>query len=145
MTKLGNMKFERLGNIADIIAGQSPPSDTYNQNNEGLPFFQGNADFGEMFPKVRYWCKEPKKIAFANDILMTVRAPVGPVNICNVESCIGRGLSAIRVNNDYSYKYIYYFLKSHEEQIASLGVGSTFKSITQKEIGKLLIPIPEKK
>ncbi len=144
MKKLGNMKVERLGNIAEIIAGQSPPSDTYNQNNEGLPFFQGTADFGEMYPKARYWCKEPKKIALANDILMAVRAPVGPVNICNVRSCIGRGLSAIRVKSNYNYRYIYYFLKTGEKQIAKLGVGSTFKSITQKEIARILVSIPER-
>lgn len=137
------MRLERLDNIAQIIAGQSPPSETYNTNGEGLPFFQGKADFGEMFPKVRYWCKEPTKIALPNDILISVRAPVGPVNICNVESCIGRGLSAIRVNNEYSTEYIYYFLKTNEEQISRLGVGSTFTAITQKEIRELIIPIPE--
>lgn len=138
------MRVERLENIAEIIAGQSPPSSTYNQNNDGLPFFQGNADFGDMFPIARYWCTTPVKIALPNDILMTVRAPVGPVNICNIESCIGRGLSAIRVNNNHFYKYVYYFLKSHEKHIAKLGVGSTFKAITQKDIKSLQIPLPEK-
>lgn len=138
------MIVERLENIAEVIAGQSPPSDTYNQIRNGLPFFQGNADFGDMFPKARYWCTAPKKIALPNDILMTVRAPVGPVNICNIESSIGRGLSAIRVKNNHFYKYIYYFLKSYERQIAKLGVGSTFKAITQKDIKNLQIPLPEK-
>lgn len=138
------MRIEKLENIAEVIAGQSPPSDTYNQFKDGLPFFQGNADFGDMFPTARYWCTAPKKIALPNDILMTVRAPVGPVNICNIESCIGRGLSAIRVKKNHSYKYIYYFLKSHERQIAKFGVGSTFKAITQKDIKALQIPLPDK-
>ncbi len=138
------MRVERLENIAEVIAGQSPPSNTYNQINDGLPFFQGNADFGDIFPTARYWCTAPVKMALPNDILMTVRAPVGPVNICNIESCIGRGLSAIRVNNNHFYKYVYYFLKSHEKHIAKLGVGSTFKAITQKDIKSLQIPLPEK-
>jgi len=138
------MKTVKLESIAEIIAGQSPPSDTYNKDGDGLPFFQGKADFGETFPIARYWCKTPTKIALPEDILMSVRAPVGPVNICNLESCIGRGLSAIRVNKKNSNKYIYYFLKVHEKQIEKLGVGSTFKAITQKEIKALNIPIPEK-
>jgi type I restriction enzyme S subunit len=137
--------YKRIDAIAEVIAGQSPPSDTYNQNQDGIPFFQGKADFTEKYPNTRYWCNKPQKIALPNDILMSVRAPVGPVNICPVKACIGRGLSAIRVNNDISFEYVFLFLKNNERRIASLGVGSTFNAITQQDIKSLKIPIPDNK
>lgn len=131
-----------MGEITDVIAGQSPPSSTYNNNQQGLPFFQGKVDFGVTFPKVRVWCNEPVKIAKPNDILISVRAPVGPTNICNVESCIGRGLSAIRSKANTKYKYVFYFLRSIEERIFDKGHGSTFNAITQNELREIKIPFP---
>ena len=74
----------KLGEVCEINMGQSPDSSTYNEENIGLPFFQGNADFGEYFPKVRIWCSQPVKIALPNDILISVRAPIGALNIANV-------------------------------------------------------------
>src|SRR3972149_146891 len=85
-----------LASIADLIMGQSPPSSSYNESGEGLPFFQGKTDFGFRHPEVRLFCNAPLKIARPNDILMSVRAPVGPTNVANRECCIGRGLAAIR-------------------------------------------------
>ena len=70
------MKFEKLGNIAEIIAGQSPPSSEYNKNGVGVPFFQGKADFGQINPVVRSWTIKTTKLAIPNDILISVRAPV---------------------------------------------------------------------
>ncbi|MBN9483995.1 MAG: hypothetical protein BGO70_10345 [Bacteroidetes bacterium 43-93] len=137
------MRLERLDKIAEIIAGQSPPSETYNKEGIGLPFFQGKADYGEMYPKVRYWCSVPTKLSYPNDILISVRAPVGPVNINNVKACIGRGLSAIRPIYENQTLYIYYYLKAIESDIARLGVGSTFTAITQKDLSGIKIPIPE--
>jgi restriction endonuclease S subunit len=93
-------QVKTLGEVVDVIAGQSPPSSTYNYIQDGLPFFQGKVDFGTTFPKVRVWCNEPVKIGKPIDILISVRAPVGPTNICDVESCIGRGLSSIRSNEN---------------------------------------------
>src|SRR5213594_2561165 len=87
---------EPLRDVADIIMGQSPPSWTYNQEKNGLPFFQGKAEFGEIYPTVKKYCSKPARVAKRNDILMTVRAPVGPVNLSPSECCIGRGLAAIR-------------------------------------------------
>lgn len=136
------MKFERLGNIADIIAGQSPPSSTYNSEGKGLPFFQGKADYGEKYPSVRFWCTEPTKISLPEDILISMRAPVGPVNINVVESCIGRGLSAIRVKKNVSRDYIYYWLKLNQHIISAKETGSTFKAITQKVLNEILVPFP---
>ncbi len=136
------MKYEPLGNIAELIAGQSPPSSTYNNSGDGIPFFQGKSDYGEINPTIRSWCNKPTKIALPEDILISVRAPVGPVNINNVKACIGRGLSAIRVKQNISRDYVYYFLKTNETKIANLGVGSTFTAITQSDLKEIIIPIP---
>jgi type I restriction enzyme, S subunit len=136
------MKFEKLGNIADIIAGQSPPSSTYNSEGKGIPFFQGKADYGEKYPSVRYWCTEPTKISLPDDILISMRAPVGPVNINIVKSCIGRGLSAIRVKKNVSRDFIYFWLKQNQHIIAAKETGSTFKAITQKILNEIVVPFP---
>ena len=138
------MKVVKLGDIAEIIAGQSPASKSYNKEGIGMPFFQGKTDFAVKYPQVRNWCSMPVKIALKNDILISVRAPVGPVNICNVDkACIGRGLSAIRMHPGYDNEYIYYFLKYNEANIVKLGVGSTFEAITQRDLINLLIKIPD--
>lgn len=137
------MKFEKLESIAEVIAGQSPPSSTYNKDGNGIPFFQGKADYGKIHPVVRNWCTKPTKISLPNDILISVRAPVGPVNINNIEACIGRGLSAIRVKENFSMQYVFSFLKANEIKIAKLGVGSTFTAITQKDLKNLIIPTPD--
>ena len=133
-----------IGEVADVIAGQSPPSNLYNKTGNGLPFYQGKTDFGEKYPEAKTWCIGAKnKEAIKNDILLSVRAPVGPVNICQVRSVIGRGLSAIRAKKGNSFEYLFYYLKNHEQDIAKLGTGSTFKAITQTHINRIQLPIPE--
>jgi type I restriction enzyme S subunit len=137
------MKEVRLDEICMVIAGQSPPSDSYNQDKKGVPFFQGKADFGSLHPTVRYWCNKPTKISIPNDILFSVRAPVGPTNINNIEACIGRGLSALRCKNDVlEMKYLLHYLRANENKISALGTGSTFKAITISELKKIQIPLP---
>jgi type I restriction enzyme S subunit len=138
------MKWEmvRLSNVAEIIAGQSPESKYYNDIGEGIPFFQGKADFRVDYPIVRYWCTQPTKIAKPMDILMSVRAPVGPTNICDIEACIGRGLAAVRAGKKLHYKYLYFYFKTIEEKLASQGNGSTFSAITTSVIKDLQIPLP---
>ncbi len=131
-----------LEHVCDVIAGQSPPSSTYNDMGNGLPFFQGKTDFGTINPNVRMWCSEPKKISLPGDILMSVRAPVGPTNVNNIEACIGRGLSAIRCSNKINQKFLLHYLRSNERNIADKGTGSTFKAITQKTLKALKIPLP---
>lgn len=128
--------------ICQIIAGQSPPSSTYNDKGIGLPFFQGKADFGEIYPNTRLWCNKPLKISKKYDILLSVRAPVGPTNICKTESCIGRGLSAIRAGSYVYYKYLFYFFRSIERWLKDKGIGSTFTEITQSEIKNIEMPLP---
>lgn len=122
--------------------GQSPDSKTYNENGEGLPFFQGKKDYGEIHPTARIWCSEPTKIVEIGDILISVRAPVGALNIANQRSCIGRGLAGLRVKKELDHDYLYKFLTLKEVEISSLGYGSTFKSITKKDIENFEISLP---
>lgn len=131
-----------LSAVAEVIAGQSPPSSTYNQDKVGVPFFQGKADFNELYPTVRYWCSIPKKMSKPNDILFSLRAPVGPTNLNNIDACIGRGLAAIRIKENTSLSYVLHYLRANEEKIASLGTGSTFKAIKVGDLKSLQIPLP---
>jgi type I restriction enzyme S subunit len=110
-----------INNACIIILGQSPPSSTYNVNGEGLPFFQGKAEFGERYPIVVKWCSRPRKIAQKNDIFISVRAPVGPTNIAHSECCIGRGLAAIRPLEGTKHLYIFYYLRSIEHELSEMG------------------------
>lgn len=132
----------RLGEVADIIMGQSPPSSTYNNKKIGLPFYQGKFEFGEMYPTPRVWCSKPKKIAENGDILLSVRAPVGPTNICNEKCCIGRGLAAVRYFSCNEHRFIFYFFRSIERQISRIGTGSTFSAISKSQIENLSFPLP---
>ena len=134
-------EYKKLGDVCDVVMGQSPASDTYNDSN-GLPFFQGNADFGKEHPNVRVYCNAPIKIAYPNDILISVRAPIGAINIADCECCIGRGLAAIRASSNISYRYIYRFLFASKDKLISQGTGSTFKSIGRSILSSLPIPVP---
>ena len=135
-------KHSKLAEVCTVIAGQSPDSKYYNKNQNGLPFFQGKADFGMHYPTVRSYVSKPTKVALPDDILLSVRAPVGPTNINNVECCIGRGLAAIRPLDGMNYKYIYHFFKSIESRLAESGNGSTFSAITIGDVKNISIPVP---
>ncbi|MDR4496467.1 MAG: restriction endonuclease subunit S [Candidatus Scalindua sp.] len=128
-------------NISTVIMGQSPPSSTYNIDGEGLPFFQGKGEFGHLYPNVRKWCSKPSKIAKKNDVLISVRAPVGPTNLAPSDCCIGRGLAAIQPAEGIPSKYVLYYLRSIESEIESLGTGTTFKAISGPILRNLSIPI----
>src|SRR3989344_5980641 len=86
----------KLGDIADLNMGQSPKSEFYNDHGEGLPFFQGVTDFGERVPEETMYCSKPTKVVEPGDVLISVRAPVGDVNIAEKKSCIGRGVAGVR-------------------------------------------------
>lgn len=135
-------RWVKLGEVCEIVMGQSPPSETYNQEGEGLPFFQGKSDFEELYPSPRVWCTAPLKIATEGDILISVRAPVGPTNLANIRCCIGRGLAALRVGNELESYWLLFYLRSIEELLATSGTGSTFNAITKKELVALPIPLP---
>lgn len=136
------MEIEKLQDCCTIIAGQSPESKYYNTEGIGLPFFQGKADFGDLYPQIRVFCSQPTKIAEKDDILLSVRAPVGPTNLAPCQVCIGRGLTAIRPSEKLMTKYLLLFFRYFEAQLASKGTGTTFKAITQDIVKNLEIPIP---
>jgi type I restriction enzyme S subunit len=135
-------RWVRLGEVCEIIAGQSPPGSTYRTSLEGLPFFQGKADFGLLNPVPRVWCVEPNKIALPGDILISVRAPVGPTNIADVKCCIGRGLAAIRCGGDADLEFILSALRHFESKLVGKGAGSTFEAISRDDLEQLSIPLP---
>lgn len=129
--------------IADLIMGQSPPSSFYNKDGIGLPFYQGKKEFGKLYPTVQTWCNKPNKIAEPGDVLLSVRAPVGPTNLANETCCIGRGLAAIRPNpKKLATKFLLYYFQNFEVEIASKGQGSTFQAISGKGLRSLEIPLP---
>ena len=132
----------KLKDCCQIIAGQSPESKYYNTNGEGLPFFQGKADFGALYPKVRMYCSQPTKIAEKDDILLSVRAPVGPTNLSPGKVCIGRGLAAIRPDKKVGLRYLLYFFRYYETQLQRSGTGTTFKAITQNVVKNIEVPVP---
>ena len=135
------MKYKRLADVCTINMGQSPESTSYNIAGQGIPFFQGNADFGERYPVTRYWCDAPTKVAHANDILISVRAPIGAINYAAETCCIGRGLAAITPNQSIvSLEYIYWLLKGKNAELNSQGTGSTFKAIGRKVLEEILVP-----
>ena len=135
------MKYITLNEVCRINMGQSPDSSTYNEDARGIPFFQGNADFGERYPVTRVWCDSPVKIAEADDILISVRAPIGALNYAKEKCCIGRGLAAISPDlSKVSSDYIYWLLRGKTAELNSKGTGSTFKAISRKVLEEVLVP-----
>jgi type I restriction enzyme S subunit len=133
----------RLFAVCEITMGQSPASTSYNLTGDGIPFYQGNADFGEVYPNVRYFCNQPTKIAEKDDILISVRAPIGAVNIAIERCCIGRGLASLRAQKQkLDTKYLFYVLKRKNNELNLKGTGSTFKAINKQILGDLIIPLP---
>lgn len=130
-----------LTEMADITMGQSPDSSTYNDQRIGVPFFQGKAEFTDTFVQVNKYCSKPKKMAKEMDILMSVRAPVGAVNLTNQMCCIGRGLAAITPKEGVTdVWFLFNALKIMEQQISDMGVGSTFTAISKDDMKKIKIP-----
>lgn len=132
----------KLGEVAEVISGQSPESEFYNDKKEGMPFYQGRTEFGELFigePKT--WTTKITRTAIKDDILMSVRAPVGPVNIATQQICIGRGVAAIRPTNKILRTYLFTYLKSAQDKIKGNG-GAVFDSINRDQILDLQLPLP---
>lgn len=137
-----NWNLTKIGTFAYLEMGQSPPSKTYNELGQGLPFYQGKTDFGERNPTPSTWCSEPNKIALPGDILISVRAPVGPTNICEEKSCIGRGIAAIRPIAETKTDLIMYFMRAFEDRIKDDQTGSTFKAINKRNLSNFYFPLP---
>ena len=131
-----------LSNIADITMGQSPSGSSYNEDGNGTIFFQGRAEFGFRFPTVRLYTTEPKRMACANDTLMSVRAPVGDLNVAHTDCCIGRGLAAIHSKNNHQ-SFVLYTMFSLKKQLDVFnGEGTVFGSINRSSLNEMPILIP---
>ena len=133
-----------LGDVAQVIAGQSPPGSSYNAEGVGDPFYQGKTEFGDDYiGEPVKWTTDPRRFAEDTDILMSVRAPVGPVNLTKERVCIGRGLAAIRPENgDLLKDYAYYALRMLEPQISG-NTGTAFASINMRDIKRIPFPLPD--
>lgn len=135
------MDYVMLKDVCTINMGQSPDSNSYNDDGDGVPFFQGNADFGERYPITRKWCTAPTKMAAPNDILISVRAPIGAMNYAKESCCIGRGLAALTPDKSkVSSEFIFWLMKCKNQELNSKGTGSTFKAIGRKVLEETLVP-----
>ena len=131
-----------LSDIANITMGQSPDGSSYNENGDGIIFYQGSTDFGLRFPSIRQYTTSPSRYANKGDILMSVRAPVGALNIANNNCCIGRGLSALS-SKVGSMTHLYYILNDFRLKFEGMNSsGTTFGSITKEELFNLPVVIP---
>ena len=131
-----------LPDFARIVMGQSPSSETYNYEARGIPFFQGKAEFGEVYPRIDKYCSKPNKIANAGATLLSVRAPVGPTNLAKIDCCIGRGLVAIHPLGGIEPKFILYLFRNIEPTISGRGTGSTFNAINKTFIEDIKFALP---
>lgn len=135
-------EIKKIIEVCEVISGQSPESKYYNKDGNGLPFFQGKKEFGEKcIGKPTTWTTKITKEAYNNDILMSVRAPVGPVNFATQHICIGRGLAAIRPGSKLNRNFLFYYLLKNESELENTN-GAVFNSINRKQIGNIPIPIP---
>ena len=131
-----------LSDVADITMGQSPSGSSYNEDGIGTIFFQGRAEFGFRFPSVRLFTTEPKRMACANDTLMSVRAPVGDLNVAHTDCCIGRGLAAIHSKTNHQ-SFVHYTMSSLKKQLDVFnGEGTVFGSINRNSLNEMPIKIP---
>jgi type I restriction enzyme S subunit len=135
-------KIKELGDVCEVIAGQSPEGKFYNTANNGLPFYQGKKEFTDRYiGKPTTWTTKITKEAQIDDILMSVRAPVGPINFATQKICIGRGLASIRAGRLIDKDFLFNFLLKHENEIVG-NTGAVFNSINKNQIEKIKIPIP---
>lgn len=134
-----------LSDVATITMGQSPDGKTYNDEGNGTAFYQGKTEFGDLYIGApTTWTTAPTRFAEANDVLMSVRAPVGSTNIAVEQCCLGRGLAGIRpIEGKSTTMFILYSMRSIEDQIENMGVGSTFKAIKKEQVYKLPIPLAD--
>ncbi len=132
----------RLDQIANITMGQSPPGESFNKTGDGIVFFQGSTDFGWQFPTVRQHTTQPARLAKRGDILLSVRAPVGDMNIANLDCCIGRGLAALNSKEGFD-GFLFYVMKYFKTIFDRRNSeGTTFGSITKDDLHSLPLAYP---
>jgi restriction endonuclease S subunit len=131
-----------LIDAAQVTMGQSPPGSSYNEIGDGEPFFQGKAEFGALHPTVRKWTTAGTRFAQNGDILMSVRAPVGPTNVADIDCVIGRGLAGIRAREHVDQTFLLWNLRHFEHEIAAKGTGTTFDSISGNDLKSQGLSIP---
>jgi len=144
---MSEWKEYKLGDFAVINMGQSPKSEFYNTEKIGLPFLQGNRTFGNKYPYFDTYCSEPKKVAKKGDVLFSVRAPVGDINIASEEICIGRGLASLNAKNNNN-EYLYFLLHYLKTTIINNESGSVFGAVNKTVLSNIdinLPPLPEQK
>ena len=124
------------------MQGQSPPGSTYNTRGRGLPFLQGKAEFGALYPTPVKHCSTPARIAEPGDVLVSIRAPVGPTNLCEQRCCIGRGLAAIRPVGGIPSEFILYAIRDSEELLRARSTGTTFGAIRGEDLRSHSLPLP---
>jgi len=133
--------FDELSKYVNVNMGQSPPSKFYNSKKEGMKFLQGITTFGTKYPTFDTWTTKVTKVSKKGDVLYSVRAPVGEVNIVTEEICIGRGLAALRMKNGTN-EFLYYLLKNFQKYIENFASGSVFSAISGKELKLVKLPFP---
>ena len=138
-----HLEVKRLKHIADLNMGQSPPSEEYNSDRLGTPFLQGNAEFGPHHPTPKIYCPTANKHASPGDILLSVRAPVGAINVADQEYGIGRGLCAIRPRtNQLECRYAKYLLEVVRTELHVVATGSTYDAVTVDDISNITCVVP---
>lgn len=131
--------FRPLVELALLTMGSSPPGSSYNEDGDGLPFYQGVRDFGVRYPTVRVWTNDPRRIAEPNDTLLSVRAPVGRLNRAAVRCCVGRGVASVRAANSpstlyYSLRHSSHLWEPYEQE------GTVFGAINRRDLANAQIP-----
>lgn len=135
------MKY-KLGEIVDVIMGQSPKSEFYNTEGKGYPFLQGNRTFGLKYPTFDIYTTVLTKLAKAGDIIMSVRAPVGDLNITPVDMCLGRGVCSLKMKNG-NQSYLFYMMKYYIPHLLQKESGTVFGSVSKRDITELEVDIIE--
>jgi type I restriction enzyme S subunit len=144
-SELGNIPVEfeikNISEFADIILGNSPKSEYYNENGDGLPFFQGSKNFGLRYPEIERYCTKKKKVAKEDDVLISIRAPVGDVNRATEKCVVGRGVTALRMQ-EYDNEFLYHLLKANKQNWGKYKSGTTFNSINKTDIQEFPVALP---
>ncbi len=135
------MKY-KLKQIAEVTMGQSPKSEYYNNEGKGYPFLQGNRTFGLKYPTFDTYTTVMTKSAKAGDVIMSVRAPVGDLNITPMDMCLGRGVCSLRMRNG-NQDFLYYMMKYYMPQLLNKESGTVFGSVNRNDINELEVEIPE--